>query len=69
MNNPGEYEHPREILADAIAGELDETLAQENEVDPESYDRQEWIEAQEEVPEGFDPESVSDDAESAESDD
>ena len=53
MNNTEEYESPRDVLADVIAGELEEEMQAENEVNPGEYNRDEWIEAQEEVPEGF----------------
>lgn len=51
MNNPDEYESTREVLADVIAGELEEEMEADNEVNPDEFDRQEWIDGQEEVPE------------------
>lgn len=53
MNNEG-YDSPREVLADMILGNLDEQLKRENEVDPESYDREAWVESQESEAEGDD---------------
>lgn len=69
MNDPEKWDNPRDILAAAIAGDLDGELAAENEVHPDDYDREEWVESQEEVPEDFDPETVSGDTQTAESDD
>lgn len=48
-NNPDEYDSMQDVLADMVAGELDDELASENEVNPEEYDREEWIEAQAEA--------------------
>lgn len=49
QNNQDEYENPREVLADVIAGNLDDEMAEENEVDPDEYDREEWLSSQEEA--------------------
>lgn len=46
--NTDEYDNPREVLADVIAGNLDEELSADNEVDPEDYDKEEWLQAREE---------------------
>lgn len=51
MNNPDKFDSPRDVLANIIAGELDDELAEENEVDPDTYEREEWIDAQEDAPE------------------
>lgn len=64
MNNPDEYDNPREVLADILLGELDNELAEENEVDPDTYEREEWIDAQEE-----DSEADAEGADEAEADD
>lgn len=47
MNNPDEFDNPREILAAMVAGDLDSELAKDNEVDPETFDRDEWVDAYE----------------------
>lgn len=47
IENPG-YDGPREVLADIVAGEFDDLLAERSEVDPEKFDREEWVESQEE---------------------
>jgi hypothetical protein len=52
-NNSDEYDNPKEVLADIISGNLEEEMMADNEVNPDEYDREEWIAAQEEVPEGF----------------
>lgn len=49
QNNQDEYENPREVLADVIAGNLDDEMAEENEVDPDEYDQEEWLSSQEEA--------------------
>jgi len=54
MNNTEEYDSPRDVLADVIAGELEEEMQAENEVDPDEYKREDWVETQEDVPEGYD---------------
>lgn len=51
-NNPDKFDSVREVYAAFLTGELSEELEAENEVDPEDYKRDEWIEAQEDVPEG-----------------
>lgn len=43
QNNQDDYENPREVLADVIAGDLDDEMAEDNEVDPESYEKEEWL--------------------------
>lgn len=46
LENP-EYDGPAEVLADMIAGDLDTELQADNEVNPEEYDREDWVEDQE----------------------
>lgn len=43
QNNQDDYENPREVLADVIAGELDDEMEAANEVNPEDYDKDEWL--------------------------
>lgn len=54
MNNPERFDNPREILAAMVAGDLDEELSKDNEVDPETYDKQEWLESHSEAAEADD---------------
>jgi len=44
-NNSDEYDNPREVLAAVIAGEFEDEMAEASEVDPDTYDRDDWVEA------------------------
>lgn len=57
-NNPDEFDSPRDVLAQIVAGDLEGEMMAENEINPDEYNRVEWVEAQEEVPEDFDPETL-----------
>lgn len=59
--NQDEYDNPREVLADVISGELDDEMEADDEVDPDDYDKEEWLESE--------AESSEEDAETAEADD
>lgn len=48
-NNPDDYNSPRDVIAEMLSGELDEELSADNEVDPDEFDREAWLESQEEV--------------------
>ncbi|MFP4017844.1 MAG: hypothetical protein ACLFUH_01210 [Bacteroidales bacterium] len=47
MNNQEAYDGPKDVMAAMLNGELDEELQVDNEVNPEEYDRDEWVESQE----------------------
>ena len=38
-NNPDSFDNPREVLAAAVAGDLDDELMKDNEVHPEEYEK------------------------------
>lgn len=44
MNNPDDFDNPREVLVAILNGEYDEELSAENEVNPDEYDKEEWVE-------------------------
>lgn len=54
MTNHDGYSNLREVYADMLAGEFDDELAEENEVDPSDYDREEWVSSQEDTPDSDD---------------
>lgn len=59
--NQDEYDTPREVLADVIAGELDDEMQADNEVDPEDYVKEEWLQTEEEESEEQEAEAEADD--------
>lgn len=42
--NQDQYDGPRDVLADIVAGNLEDELAEDNEVNPEEYEKEEWLE-------------------------